>query len=263
MHLQMRNSYNRIPMGDNAHQLFYQQPTFLYQQTPLVNSLDLSLNPIKGHPEHVHIRPNMKKRPLYDNQEDQGMIDYYPSPDPPKKGKLLHSAFATTPMNNSEYSANKLPRVDANYLYTQTPLPLSPQSPFLPNVMPSRYSQLIPKFDLAGSCDDLKFSPGTFYDLKYSPAQLLHKSTSSVPKEPSPLFFKPTTIPKKPAATKKVQSSPQPVLELPHKIESDNGKQSWELIKSIGRGGCGEVYLARELIIEPSPFVAIKIIKVH
>ncbi|KAJ3345243.1 hypothetical protein HDU91_007425 [Kappamyces sp. JEL0680] len=76
------------------------------------------------------------------------------------------------------------------------------------------------------------------------PAQLRPIVQAKKPKVPAPL---PKEMP----------------LELPTRIESDNGKRSWELIKSIGKGGCGEVYLGRELHSPvPGPLVAVKIIKV-
>lgn len=50
------------------------------------------------------------------------------------------------------------------------------------------------------------------------------------------------------------------VLLLPQILVSDNGKNKWELLKSIGKGGCGEVYMARDLC-DTNTTVAIKIIK--
>lgn len=67
---------------------------------------------------------------------------------------------------------------------------------------------------------------------------------------------RPILVAKKPSA--KPKDIPLP---LPYLIQSDNGKKSWELLKSLGKGGCGEVYLSKELDSDAG-FVAIKIIKV-
>ncbi|KAI8895234.1 kinase-like domain-containing protein [Globomyces pollinis-pini] len=45
------------------------------------------------------------------------------------------------------------------------------------------------------------------------------------------------------------------------KIISDKGKQEWDIIKSIGKGGCGEVFLGREINVRNPELVAIKVIK--
>jgi serine/threonine protein kinase len=46
----------------------------------------------------------------------------------------------------------------------------------------------------------------------------------------------------------------------PHKtLTSDNGKKTWNLIRSIGKGGCGEVFLASEP--NKSKLLAAKFIK--
>jgi hypothetical protein len=55
----------------------------------------------------------------------------------------------------------------------------------------------------------------------------------------------------------------EPMLILPSILLSDNGKRSWELFKSLGKGGCGEVYLAKERSDDyAASYVAVKIIKV-
>jgi serine/threonine protein kinase len=46
----------------------------------------------------------------------------------------------------------------------------------------------------------------------------------------------------------------------PTHMISDCGKRVWELIRSVGKGGCGEVYLGKELN-RPHELVAVKIIK--
>lgn len=52
-------------------------------------------------------------------------------------------------------------------------------------------------------------------------------------------------------------------------ILSDNGKRKWIIVKHLGKGGCGEVFLAREWRPDISeidtplnPLVALKIVKV-
>nr|KAJ3417241.1 Casein kinase I isoform alpha-like [Polyrhizophydium stewartii] len=46
------------------------------------------------------------------------------------------------------------------------------------------------------------------------------------------------------------------------KIPSDNGKRMWTVLRSLGKGGCGEVYLAQEVGRESKgEYVALKIVK--
>ena len=79
----------------------------------------------------------------------------------------------------------------------------------------------------------------------------------------SPVSLRPIITPKKPVARSVVTPPRESPLELPARIKSDNGKRCWELFKSIGKGGCGEVYLAKECnTSQPTPYVAVKIIKV-
>jgi hypothetical protein len=52
----------------------------------------------------------------------------------------------------------------------------------------------------------------------------------------------------------------KPIVKKPSHMISDCGKRIWELIRSIGKGGCGEVYLGKELN-KPNQVVAVKIIK--
>lgn len=49
-------------------------------------------------------------------------------------------------------------------------------------------------------------------------------------------------------------------IPKPSHVVSDDGKRIWEVNNSIGKGGCGEVFLGKELNY-PSEYVAIKIIK--
>lgn len=44
-------------------------------------------------------------------------------------------------------------------------------------------------------------------------------------------------------------------------ISSDNGRRKWTLIRSIGKGGCGEVFLAQEADPAHPEYVALKIVK--
>lgn len=68
---------------------------------------------------------------------------------------------------------------------------------------------------------------------------------------------------KRVVAMPKKPSKKEPTLILPTTLLSDNGKRSWELFKSLGKGGCGEVYLAKERSDDDSAsYVAVKIIKV-
>lgn len=78
-----------------------------------------------------------------------------------------------------------------------------------------------------------------------------------------PVILK-TLAPVRALVKAKKPSPPKPKeipLVLPALLESDNGKRKWELIKSVGKGGCGEVYLGKELGTSSSAFVAIKMIK--
>jgi len=56
-------------------------------------------------------------------------------------------------------------------------------------------------------------------------------------------------------------------LDQETNLSSDNGKRSWNVIKPLGKGGCGEVYLAKEIQLEGSKRkiepneVALKIVK--
>ncbi|KAJ3269613.1 hypothetical protein HDV01_001174 [Terramyces sp. JEL0728] len=79
------------------------------------------------------------------------------------------------------------------------------------------------------------------------------------PKSPY-LYPNPLERPIIPLKRKTVEAPRLPVQVLPI-IISDNGKREWELIKLLGKGGCGEVFLGRELHTLTSEVVAIKIIK--
>ncbi|KAJ3319226.1 hypothetical protein HDV06_006605 [Boothiomyces sp. JEL0866] len=54
---------------------------------------------------------------------------------------------------------------------------------------------------------------------------------------------------------------PRPPVQILPRIISDNGKREWELIKLLGKGGCGEVFLGRELHTPQAELVAVKVIK--
>lgn len=172
-----------------------------------------------------------KKRILYED-DNLHLNAVYPSPEPPKKAKL-NAIQSATPQHL--HHSTRIAQQDT-YTGISSPLPPSPQSPFLPNVMPAGFDSL------------KQFTQKSPQTQKHLAAEFI----------PAPQI-KPIAIPKKPSAKKDAVS---PTIELPHRIDSDNSKRSWELIKSIGKGGCGEVYLAREIPLnKPSPFVAIKIIK--
>ena len=248
-----QTSFSAIPLGNIPHQIFYHQSAhpLLHRTTPLINSLDLNLNQTQKHDNQHYLAKNPRKRIHFEDQDLQA----YPSPDAPKKAKISDYFFNTTQSHTLARSFHQIPQTYICPSFTQNPIPLSPQSPFLPNVMPSRLPQSNMVFDPAETFDDLEFFPERKISSPVLPIQ-------TEPPLPNP--FKPIAVPKKPSAAKKEPTTPVTSLELPHTIESDNGKRSWELIKSIGKGGCGEVYLARELPLQqPTPFVAIKIIKVH
>ncbi|KAI9193100.1 kinase-like domain-containing protein [Polychytrium aggregatum] len=65
--------------------------------------------------------------------------------------------------------------------------------------------------------------------------------------------------------------SPNDGKEYPiSEIVSDNGKRKWVVLRPLGKGGCGEVYLGREVISQPgskeslsSEYVALKQIQDH
>jgi hypothetical protein len=64
-------------------------------------------------------------------------------------------------------------------------------------------------------------------------------------------------------AVPKKHTRKDPTIILPSVLRSDNGKRSWDLLKSLGKGGCGEVYLAKERSDDSvTSYVAVKIIKV-
>lgn len=77
------------------------------------------------------------------------------------------------------------------------------------------------------------------------------------------------TLAKLSAATKQATNSAEIITaktkslhQVGEVILSDNGKRGWELIRLIGKGGCGEVFLAKEINVS-SDFVALKFIKVR
>lgn len=51
----------------------------------------------------------------------------------------------------------------------------------------------------------------------------------------------------------------RPKFLIEKRIRSDNGKRSWSLIKPLGKGGCGEVFMAKEDGLES--IVALKVVK--
>jgi len=94
-----------------------------------------------------------------------------------------------------------------------------------------------------------------------SPAFPRPKLAVALPELPKKL---PHKLPAGPVTKKGLKKEPS--TPLPAKLLSDNGKRSWELFRSIGKGGCGEVYLARENTVVnsgevASSHVAVKIIK--
>ncbi|EGF81001.1 hypothetical protein BATDEDRAFT_88070 [Batrachochytrium dendrobatidis JAM81] len=47
-----------------------------------------------------------------------------------------------------------------------------------------------------------------------------------------------------------------------NQVPSDNGKRKWNLLQTLGKGGCGDVFLAQEVGVESrKEFVALKIVK--
>lgn len=307
----------------------------MYRPTPLINSLDLDIPQQMQHQYYQATNQEFpgqqsyfqsvdfqqydqkplqsiakagKKRMIYETVDMPGEqphqyhqssrvadSSYYPSPDPPKKAKIMDVGSASSIPNR--HSITGATAQDANQTATSSdatpPLPLSPQSPFLPNVMPALHPQQVHLGFENGTAGPSSFDNGNNspFDLHHQPSLNLLKqakespishllkpisaSPLSIASPPKPtlasaLVLKPIAIPKKPSTapaaspgTKKEAAAASPALELPHRIDADNGKKSWELIKSIGKGGCGEVYLGRELFVnQPAPFVAIKIIKV-
>jgi serine/threonine protein kinase len=58
---------------------------------------------------------------------------------------------------------------------------------------------------------------------------------------------------------KKAKAAPEVEVKPTH-VYSDCGTRVWELIRSVGKGGCGEVYMSQE-IHGSKEIVAIKLIK--
>lgn len=81
-----------------------------------------------------------------------------------------------------------------------------------------------------------------------------HQFRSQFPSRESLLQLQPSP---RSANSRANKMPPEPAIRILH---SDNGKRRWDIIKSIGKGGCGEVYLAKETMSEN--VVAIKIVKV-
>lgn len=88
------------------------------------------------------------------------------------------------------------------------------------------------------------------------------------PSPPGPYQFTQNPLPKATAlrpiikAKKPKASKTKTEIARPTHVISDDGKQIWELIKSIGKGGCGEVFLSKSINKSDSQFVAVKVIKV-
>ena len=57
------------------------------------------------------------------------------------------------------------------------------------------------------------------------------------------------------------ETSKSQAAATPTHIVSDCGTRTWIVLKSLGKGGCGEVYLCTELGSKPNEFVAVKVIK--
>ena len=54
-------------------------------------------------------------------------------------------------------------------------------------------------------------------------------------------------------------SKKRPKFVIEGRVRSDNGKRSWTFIRQLGKGGCGEVFMAKEDGVES--IVALKVVK--
>jgi hypothetical protein len=107
-------------------------------------------------------------------------------------------------------------------------------------------------------------SPGFYTPVSPERFEQNFKQFAMLP--PVDLAPNPVSTPRmvKPLPSPTNESSPTTTLVPPpvKHIPSDNGKRKWELIRSIGKGGCGEVYLAKEVTGNNLDYVALKIVKV-
>lgn len=184
----------------------------------------------------------------------------FPYPSPDMKRVRLEDPFAFAMYNDPFMPEfNQSPATSLIQSPNQTVIaPMSPQSPYLPN---HQISNLLAPltFPSPPSLKSFPLNPQSF------PAHLqMAPIKSAVAPRPVAASL-PITATRK-AIAKAVAPSSLPhkeSLPLPHRVYSDNGKRCWELKKSIGKGGCGEVYLGHEVTLNQKEVpVAVKIIKV-
>ena len=91
-------------------------------------------------------------------------------------------------------------------------------------------------------------------------ARLIYSPVSSKQLLPKQNAQNPVQLPPKKRAREHTVTNPEN-LPVTH-ITSDCGTRIWVVIKSLGKGGCGEVYLCSESTsIKPKELVAVKVIK--
>ena len=136
------------------------------------------------------------------------------------------------------------------YELNRAPYPSPPSRAYTVESRPQQWAQLPPVNTIP------RLQPTKPIEIDNQLARLVYSPIDSKPNFDSPRLL---IQPPKKRSRDTVPKVGAP--EGPTQITSDCGTRTWIIIKSLGKGGCGEVYLCSESGAKPSDLVAVKVIK--